>query len=89
MTLNKDIRFTEFGYNKIIIISAIINGLEYSYHHNVLINKKTTFLMYWNSVKDSIKQDFGEGYGVIIKFKLETNSITNTYLLYAVAKLRH
>lgn len=62
----KDVRFTEFGNNKIIIISAVINGQEYSFHPNVLINNLTTFLTYWNSVKDSIKENFGEGYGVSI-----------------------
>lgn len=64
--LNNDSRFVNFCNNKIIIVSAIINGLEYSYHHNVLINNRTTFFMYWNSVKDVIKSNFGEGYGVSI-----------------------
>jgi len=66
ITLTNDSRFIEFGYNKIIILSAVINGQEYSYHHNVLINNLTSFQTYWNSVKDSIKGNFGEGYGVSV-----------------------
>ena len=66
VTLNKDLRFVNFGEHKIIIVSAIINGHEYSFHHNVLINNLTSFQTYWNSVKDSIKSNFGEGYGVSV-----------------------
>jgi hypothetical protein len=65
-TLNNDPRFVNFSNNKIIIVSAIINGYEYSYHHNVLINNLTTFNIYWDLVKDSIKPYFGEGYGVSV-----------------------
>jgi len=66
ITLTNDSRFIDFGYNKIIILSAVINGHEYSYHHNVLINNLTSFHTYWNSVKNSIKENFGEGYGVSV-----------------------
>jgi len=37
-----------------------------SNNHNVLINRLTTFQDYWNAVKDGIKSNFGEGYGVTI-----------------------
>jgi len=43
ITLNNDLRFVNFCNNKIIIISAVINGHDYSFHHNVLVNNKTTF----------------------------------------------
>lgn len=66
ITLTNDSRFIDFGYNKIIILSAVINGHEYSYHHNVLIDNLTSFQTYWNSVKNSIKEKFGEGYGVSV-----------------------
>ena len=62
-TLKKDPRFHNFGENKIIIVIALIDGAEYSYHHNVLINNSTLFKDYWNSVKNVIKPNFGEGYG--------------------------
>lgn len=65
-TLQKDPRFHNFCNNKIIIVIAIINGKEYSYHHNVLINNLTSFQEYWDAVKGVIKPNFGEGYGTTI-----------------------
>ena len=62
-TLKTDPRFYNFCNNKIIIVIAVIDGVEYSYHHNVLINNSTLFKDYWNEVKDVIKPYFGEDYG--------------------------
>jgi hypothetical protein len=64
--LQQDVRFITFCENKIIIVSALINGHEYSFHHNVLINSLTTFDMYWDKVKDHVKSNFGHGYGVTV-----------------------
>jgi hypothetical protein len=35
--------FKNFGNYKVIITSAIVNGNETSFHHNVLIKNETTF----------------------------------------------
>src|ERR1700712_1087402 len=51
-TLKIDEQFIKFGYRKVIIISALINGEEFSFHHNVLINNDTTFNEYYIEVKD-------------------------------------
>ena len=50
-TLNKNSKFVNFCNNKVIIVTAIINGHDYSFHNNVLINNLTTFDMYWNKIK--------------------------------------
>lgn len=51
--MNND-RFINFGSNKVIITSCVINGVEYSYHHNILLTNKTTFNDYFNQVIDYI-----------------------------------
>jgi hypothetical protein len=66
VTLNKDIRFTDYCDNKILITAAIINGQEYSFHYNVLIDSLTTFNDYWDSVKNHLKANFGHSYGVSV-----------------------
>jgi hypothetical protein len=53
-------RFLTFGFNKIIIITGIVNNNEYSFHHNVLINNNTTFEEYYKQVKDYIDQHYNE-----------------------------
>lgn len=57
--------FINFGQYKVIIISAIINGQETSFHHNILINNNTTYQEYFNKVKDYINEIYGEyGYNI-------------------------
>jgi hypothetical protein len=34
--------FKDFGFYKVIIITAINNGVEINFHHNILINNLTT-----------------------------------------------
>lgn len=71
-TLIEDSKFKQFGENKIIIVMAYIYGREYPFHHNILINSKTTFEDYYNQVKDSIRRNYDTGYPVDIipKFKV-------------------
>jgi len=49
---------------KVIIISALIDGVEFSFHHNVLITNDTLFIEYYNQVKDRLNQYYEEGYPV-------------------------
>jgi hypothetical protein len=50
-----DKTFINFGYNKIIIITAICDGLIFNFlHHNILINNDTSFENYYLKVKDMI-----------------------------------
>jgi hypothetical protein len=57
--MNND-RFINFGFNKVIITSSVINGSEYSYHHNILLTNKTTFNEYFNQVIDYIDLHYSE-----------------------------
>lgn len=57
-------RFLNFGKHKVIIITAIINGEQFSFHHNILITNNTTFEEYYNLVKDIIVSNYDEGYPV-------------------------
>jgi hypothetical protein len=42
----------------VIITTALIEGNDFAYHHNVLIDNYTTFEEYYNQVKDYITQNF-------------------------------
>ena len=57
-TLINNETFINFGYNKIIFITAIIEEQIFSFHHNVLINNDTSFENYYNKVKDIIKNHY-------------------------------
>ena len=35
--------FTNFGVNKIIIITALIDGYQYNFHPNTILTNNTTF----------------------------------------------
>lgn len=59
--LNINSKFKEFGIQKIIIYHAIVDGIEYSFHHNVAINSTTSFQEYWDKVKDIINTHYDEG----------------------------
>lgn len=52
-TLTNNEKFNDFSNKKIIITSALINGTEYGYHYNTLIDKNTTFQDFYDNVKDS------------------------------------
>lgn len=51
---------------KVIFVSALIDNVEFSFHHNVLITNETIFLEYYNQVKDILNQYYEEGYPVDI-----------------------
>jgi len=52
---------------KVIIVSAIIDGLETSFHHNIYIDSYTTFENYFDKLKDYIETTYGEyGYNIDI-----------------------
>lgn len=71
-TLMNNERFIEFGSKKVIIVSALINGSEFAFHHNVLITNLTTFSEYYNTIKDAIISNYEDGYpvDVIPEFKV-------------------
>jgi hypothetical protein len=66
-TLKSNKQFVNFGEAKVIILSAIIDGIETSFHHNVYIDNNTTFEEYFEKVKIYIEDTYGEyGYNVNI-----------------------
>jgi DNA polymerase type B, organellar and viral len=58
----KFLKGKKFGNRKSILVQAVINGLNYSLHHNIIINNKTTALEYWNWIKDHIQQNYTKDY---------------------------
>ena len=40
--------FTNFGVNKIIIITALIDGYQYNFHPNTILTNNTTFEEYYS-----------------------------------------
>lgn len=69
--------FKNFGEYKIIITSAIINGKETAFHHNVLIKNETTFEEYWRKIENYISETYEEGYNltVIPSFKVRVFNV--------------
>jgi hypothetical protein len=63
--LKKDTDFKAFGRRKTIIIQAIIDGQDRSFHENILINNQTTFKKYWEVVKDLITKNYEDGYPLV------------------------
>lgn len=61
--MNND-KFRDFGFYKIIIISAIVKGGEYNFHHNILITNNTSFEDYYDKVKDVINSHYGKSEGI-------------------------
>lgn len=72
LTLIGDLTFKKFGKYKVIIVSAIVDGHEFNYHHNVLLTNTTTFDQYYEKVKDIIATHFDKGYqiDVVNSFKI-------------------
>ncbi len=63
--LTNNEEFINFGDYKVIIISAIIEGREIAFHHNVLIKNTTTYSEYFDKVRDYIQETYGEfGYNI-------------------------
>ena len=71
-TLMSDSRFTSFGNKKVIITTAFINGRDFSFHHNILITNDTTFIEYYDKVKNIVEENYEDGYpvNVIPTFKV-------------------
>ena len=63
-TLMSNEKFLEFGSKKVIITTALINGSEFSFHHNVLITNNTSFIEYYYKVKDIIQENYIDGYPI-------------------------
>lgn len=59
-TLMNNDDFIKFGFNKVIIAFAHIDGRMISYHTNVLLNNKTNYEDYYKSVIDHIQLYFLE-----------------------------
>jgi len=56
LTLTTNDTFINFSNNKIVFLRILTSDNNvYSIHHNVLINKYTTFEDYWNEIKDKIE----------------------------------
>jgi hypothetical protein len=72
-TLMSNKEFTEFGFNKIIILSAVLaTNQEHNLHSNILINNNTTFEEYYNLVSQDLNKYNNLQYGyhneLIIRF---------------------
>ncbi len=77
-------RFLEFGSRKIIIINAITSEANFNFHHNILITNHTSFIEYYNKVKDIIQENYkpeceAEGYpvDVIPNFEVRVWNLDN------------
>ena len=57
-TLMRDETFLNFGKKKVILTTAILNDLDVAFHHNVLIENKTTFKEYYDQVKNIIQPHY-------------------------------
>ena len=57
--------FTNFGVNKIIIITALIDGYQYNFHPNTILTNNTTFEEYYSpfSLLPSPFSLKGQGWG--------------------------
>ena len=55
-----------------MMIFAKINGKNYSFTHNILINNYTSFEDYYSKVSDHITTTYGEGYGL---------DVVNTFII--------
>ena len=79
--INSD-EFNNFGSDKIIILSCILeDNREFNLHSNVLINKDTSFEEYYNSISDDLINYSNLQYGYnnlpIIKFIVKVWDATN------------
>lgn len=64
--------FKNFGKYKVIIVSAIVDNVEFNYHHNILLTNNTSFDQYYEKVKDIIATHFHKGYqmDIVNSFKI-------------------
>lgn len=78
-TLKKDVRFTQFGKNKIVIVSGYFKKGEFFIHHNVFMKPYMTFEEYWKEIEDDIFKHYGNGYPLdeIVLFKVRVWNVDN------------
>ena len=50
--------FLKFGKNKIVIITAILDGIQYNFHSNTLLTNNTTFEKYYSDVKSELNKHY-------------------------------
>ena len=79
-TLINDIKFKDFGFTKVVIVSAITNQMEFNFHHNVLMKNDTTFEEYYKNVKDIVYTHYELGYKVntVDSFKVMVWNMDNS-----------
>lgn len=74
-------KFLNFGFNKVIIVSCLVNEQEYSFHHNVLITNETIFDEYYAQVYKYIDANFDDdnkyGIDIIPVFKIRVWNMDN------------
>jgi len=59
-----DEEYIHAGNHKVLMLIANYKGVEFTYHHNVLVNNRTTFKEYYAAVKDNISKLYSEGYEI-------------------------
>ena len=72
-TLKSNKEFIEFGYNKIIILSAVLaTNQECNLHCNILINNETTFEEYYSEVANDLSNynnlEYGYHNELVVRF---------------------
>lgn len=56
--------YLDSGQHKVLMLIAHYRGIDFTYHHNILVNNQTTFEDYYNSIKDNISKLYADGYQV-------------------------
>ena len=56
--LMKNPDFLNFGKNKIVIITAILDGIQYNFHSNTLLTNNTSFEKYYSDVKSELNKHY-------------------------------
>lgn len=81
-TIRSNNEFIKFGFQKIIILSCILeNSQEVNLHSNVLISNETSFIEYYNSIINDLISYTNLEYGYqnlnIITFTIKTWNCSN------------
>ena len=70
--------FTNFGVNKIIIITALIDGYQYNFHPNTILTNNTTFEEYYSPfslLPSPLRARVGAGLGQLKNILINTTLI--------------
>jgi hypothetical protein len=62
--LTEEEEYINAGKYKVLMLVGNYKGIEFTYHHNILVNHNTTFVEYYDAVKDNISKLYAEGYEV-------------------------